>query len=365
MFSTFGHVFRATTFGESHGSGVGVVIDGCPAGLALSPDAIQAALKRRRPGQSRFTTPRDEPDEVQVLSGVQAGVTLGTPIALLVTNRDTRPDDYAAMDEVPRPSHADYTYLAKYGLKARSGGGRASARETIGRVAAGAVADVLLRESGVRCVAWVSSIGAVDAAVEDPLEVTRERVDRSPVRCPDPEASRRMEAEVASALEAQDSVGGVVSCVCQGVPAGWGEPVFGKLEALLAQALLSIPACKGFESGAGFAGARRRGSELNDLFCAAEGGGLSTRTNHSGGVQGGISNGRPVVFRAAFKPAATIGRAQDTVDYAGHPVRLECRGRHDPCVLPRAVPVVEAMAQLVLADLALLHRRLDRGGPVS
>ncbi len=362
MSSTFGHVFRATTFGESHGFGVGVVVDGCPAGLAFAVERIQAALHRRRPGQSRLTTPREEPDEVQMLSGVQDGVTLGTPVALLVSNRDSRPGDYAAMDAVPRPSHADYTYLAKYGLKARSGGGRASARETIGRVAAGAVAEMLLEALGVRCVAWVSSIGSVDAAVEAPLDVTRERVDASPVRCPDPETSLRMEAEVAAALEAQDSVGGVVSCVCRGVPAGWGEPVFGKMEALLAQAMLSIPACKGFEIGAGFAGSRQRGSELNDLFCAAEGGGLGTRTNHSGGVQGGISNGQPILLRAAFKPAATIGRAQDTVDYEGRPVRLECRGRHDPCVLPRAVPVVEAMAQLVLADLALQHRRLERGG---
>lgn len=362
MFSTFGHLFRATTFGESHGSGVGVVVDGCPSGLPFRLESVQAALNRRRPGQSRFTTPRDESDTVSVLSGVQDGVTLGTPIALVVPNQDQRPGDYATMDPAPRPSHADYTYLAKYGVKARSGGGRASARETIGRVAAGAVAEQLLASLGVRVVAWVGSVGGVDARVGDPCAVTRAQVDASPVRCPDPESARKIESEIEAALADNDSVGGVVTCCCQGLPPGWGEPVFGKLDALLAQAMLSLPACKGFEIGEGFRAARCRGSAMNDLFMPGEGGRLSTRTNHSGGVQGGISNGQPVLFRAAFKPAATIGRPQDTVDYEGRAFRLECKGRHDPCVLPRAVPIVEAMAQLVLADVALLHRRLGADG---
>ncbi len=299
---------------------------------------------------------------MSVLSGVQDGVTLGTPIALMVANRDQRPGDYAEMDSAPRPSHADYTYLAKYGVKARSGGGRASARETIGRVASGAVAAMLLERWGVRCVAWVSSVGAVDAPVEDPEAVTREQVDASPVRCPDPASASRIEAEIQSALDAQDSVGGIVTCVCQGVPAGWGEPVFGKLDALLAQAMLSIPACKGFDVGDGFRASRGRGSALNDVFRAGPDGRLTTSSNHSGGIQGGISNGRPIVFRAAFKPAATIGQLQETVDYAGCPVQLRCKGRHDPCVLPRAVPVVEAMVLLVLADAALLQSRLWSGG---
>lgn len=364
MFSTFGHMFRATTFGESHGTGVGVVVDGCPAGLPFRLEAVQAALNRRRPGQSRFTTPRDEADAVSVQSGVQDGITLGTPISLFVANRDQRPSDYEEMDTAPRPSHADYTYLLKYGVKARSGGGRASARETIGRVASGAVAEMLLARWGVRCVAWVSSVGSVDVATPRPEAVTREQVDASLVRCPDPEAARRIEAEIEAALSDKDSVGGTVTCVCTGVPGGWGEPVFGKLEAMLAQAMLSIPACKGFDIGGGFAAARGRGSQLNDLFRMGPDGRLCTVTNHSGGIQGGISNGQPIVFRAAFKPAATIGRAQDTVDYHGKPVQYECRGRHDPCVLPRAVPIVEAMANLVLADAALMQLRGSLpGGP--
>ncbi len=348
-----------TTFGESHGQGVGAVVDGCPSGLRFDPAAVQAALARRRPGQSHLTTPRNEQDVVNVLSGVQEGVTLGTPISLLVYNRDQRPQDYGTMDAAPRPSHADYTYLAKYGLKARSGGGRASARETLARVAAGAVAEMVLERRGVRCVAWVSGVGAVETAEVDPLTVTRERVDALPVRCPDPAAAAAMQREIEAALAERDSVGGCITCVCRGVPAGWGEPVFGKLEALLAQAMLSIPACKGFEVGGGFALARCRGSAVNDRFRADTGNRLGTVSNHSGGIQGGISNGQPILFRVVFKPAATIGRVQETVDYAGNPVRFECVGRHDPCVLPRAVPVVEAMAQLVLADAALMQRRLD------
>jgi chorismate synthase len=355
MSSTFGTVFRATTFGESHCRGVGVVVDGCPPRLPLNEADIQRQLDRRRPGQSRLTTEREEADRVSILSGTENGLSLGTPIALLIPNQDQRPVDYAALQQIPRPSHADYTYQAKYGIRASSGGGRASARETIGRVAAGAVAEKFLRDRlGVEIVAWVSSVGEVDAPEADVLQVDRETLDLSPVRCPDAETARRMIAEISRVKDSRDSVGGVVTCVCRGVPAGLGEPVFGKTEALLAQAMLSIPAVKGFEIGSGFSGARMLGSRHNDPF-TAKGGRLGTVTNRSGGVQGGITNGEPIVFRVAFKPPATIGQSQDTVDFDGAPVTLEARGRHDPCVVPRAVPIVESMAALVLADLALIQ----------
>ena len=358
MGSTFGRRFTVTTFGESHGNGVGAVVDGCPACLALTEADIQRQLDRRRPGQSALTTARREVDRLEVLSGVENGLTLGTPIALLVRNVDTQPGDYSALAGIPRPSHADYTYRAKYGIAASSGGGRASARETVGRVAAGAVAETFLRVvHGVEIVAWASAVGEVTAPDLSETPPTREEVDAHPSRCPDPHAAAAMAETIAAAAAAGDSVGGVVSCVCLGVPAGWGEPVFDKLEAVLAAAMLSIPAAKGFEIGAGFVGARRRGSELNDVFVPDERGRpgmLSTRTNHSGGVQGGISNGRPIVFRVAFKPCASIAIPQDTVNYEGNPVRLEAKGRHDPCVVARAVPVVEAMAALVMADAACL-----------
>jgi chorismate synthase len=355
MFSSFGTVFRATTFGESHCAGVGVVVDGCPPRLPLTEADIQPHLDRRRPGQSRLTTEREEADRVSILSGTENGLTLGTPIALLIQNQDQRPVDYAALREVPRPSHADYTYQVKYGIRASSGGGRASARETIGRVAAGAVAEKFLRDRfGVEIVAWVSSVGEVLAPETDVLQVDREALDVSPVRCPHEESAERMIAEIAKVKAAQDSVGGVVACVCRNVPAGLGEPVFGKAEALLAQAMLSIPATKGFEIGSGFAGARMRGSLHNDPF-VPKNGRIGTLTNRSGGVQGGITNGEPIVFRVAFKPPATIGQAQESVDFSGRPVTLEAGGRHDPCVVPRAVPIVESMAALVLADLALLQ----------
>lgn len=355
MFSTFGTVFRATTFGESHCRGVGVVVDGCPPRLPLSEADIQRQLDRRRPGQSRLTTEREEADRVGILSGTENGLTLGTPIALLVPNQDQRPVDYAAMQQVARPSHADYTYQVKYGVRASSGGGRASARETIGRVAAGAVAEKFLQERfGAEIVAWVSSVGGVDAPDVDVAFIHRAAVDRSDVRCPHAESAARMTAEIAKVKAARDSIGGVVACVCRNVPAGLGEPVFGKTEALLAQAMLSIPATKGFEIGSGFAGARMRGSVHNDPF-VAKNGRIGTLTNRSGGVQGGITNGEPIVFRVAFKPPATIGQAQETVDFDGSPVTLEARGRHDPCVVPRAVPIVESMAALVLADLALIQ----------
>ncbi len=360
MSSTHGEVFRVSTFGESHGPGLGAVIDGCPPRLPLDAALIQAALDRRRPGQSDLATPRRESDQVEILSGVQDGLTLGTPIGLLIRNGDQRPADYDDLAATPRPSHADYTYQAKYGIRAVSGGGRASARETCARVAAGAVAEQLLRlRWGVQIVAWVHAVGAEAPGEVDPTTVTRDQVDRHAVRCPDPVAALRFTDAIAAARDAQDSVGGVVACVIRGAPAGWGEPVFDKAEALLARAMLSLPASKGFEIGSGFEGARRRGSEHNDAFVGRADGMLGTATNRSGGVQGGITNGEPVLLRIAFKPPATIGREQRTVDFAGHPVTLAARGRHDPCVVPRAVPIVEAMAALVMADLAL--RQAARG----
>jgi chorismate synthase len=356
MFSTFGTLFRVSTFGESHGRGVGVVIDGCPARLPLTEADIQRQLDRRRPGQSRLTTEREEADQVTILSGTQNELTLGTPIGLMVPNRDQRPADYEQLDRAPRPSHADFTYQAKYGIRAASGGGRASARETIGRVAAGAVAEKFLQDRhGVEIVAWVSAVGELDAPEVEALSIDRAAVDQSAVRCPDAETAGRMIAEISRVREAADSIGGVVTCVCRNVPVGLGEPVFGKTEALLAQAMLSIPATKGFEIGSGFSGARMRGSRYNDPFVLKDGR-LGTLTNRSGGVQGGITNGEPVVFRVAFKPPATIGQAQATVDFDGKPVTLEARGRHDPCVVPRAVPIVESMAALVLADLVLIQK---------
>ncbi len=353
MSSTLGTLLRVSTFGESHGVGVGAIVDGCPAGLQLSEADIQPQLDRRRPGQSDLTTPREEADKVTILSGVENGLTLGTPIGLLVHNKDQRPGDYGEMDQVPRPSHADFTYQAKYGTRASSGGGRSSARETIGRVAAGAIAEKILREQwGVEIVAWVSSVGAEQAADVDPDAVSRAQVDATLARCPDKASAERMEKLVREVLSAKDSIGGVVSCVCRNVPAGWGEPVFDKLDAMLAKAMLSLPATKGFEIGSGFAGTQLRGSQHNDPF-VRKGDRLGTVTNHAGGMLGGISNGESILFRVAFKPVATIGLAQETVDFAGNPVVLEAKGRHDPCVVPRAVPIVETMAALVLLDLAL------------
>ncbi len=353
MSSTFGNYLRVTTFGESHCKAVGAVVDGYPSRIALSEADIQKQLDRRRPGQSDLTTPRSETDQVTILSGVEDGFTLGTPVALMVNNRDQRPGDYASMNDIPRPSHADFTYMAKYGIKASSGGGRSSARETIGRVAAGAMAELFLKKRfGVEIVAFVSAIGKITAPHIDFSTITRDMVDQNAVRCPHKESAAAMTQIVHDMKDANDSIGGVVTCVCRGVPAGWGEPVFQKLEAMLAQAMLSIPATKGFEIGSGFAGATMRGSEHNDPFTMKPYG-LGTLTNRSGGVQGGISNGEPVYFRVAFKPPATIALAQKTVDYQGNETVLESTGRHDPCVVPRAVPVVEAMAALVLGDMAM------------
>lgn len=354
MSSTFGTLFKVTTFGESHGKAVGAIVDGCPANLPLTEADIQPQLDRRRPGQSSLTTPRDEADRVTILSGTENGVTLGTPIGLSVNNSDQRPGDYGDMAAVPRPSHADYTYLMKYGVKASSGGGRSSARETIGRVAAGAIAEKWLktRFGEVSIIAYVSSVGKIALADLPEKELTRTLVDATPVRCPDAGTAQKMIAAIEKARDEKDSLGGTLTCICRGFPAGLGEPVFDKLEARLAQAMLSIPAVKGFEIGSGFAGTLMRGSQHNDVF-VQKNGRLGTKTNYSGGVQGGISNGEPVVFRIAIKPVATIGLAQETVALDGRAVTLEAKGRHDPCVLPRAVPIVEAMTALVLADAAL------------
>jgi chorismate synthase len=360
MSSSFGRLFRVTTFGESHGAGVGCVVDGCPPRIPIAEAEIQQQLDRRRPGQSDLTTSRAEPDRVTILSGVEEGLTLGTPIGLLVANRDARAQDYRALREAPRPSHADFTYQAKYGIRAKSGGGRASARETVARVTAGAIAEGVLRElHRVEIVAWVQAVGMIEAPEVDPEQITREAVDLTPVRCPDVPAAEAMAAAIAAVRAEADSLGGVVACACRGVPAGWGEPVFDRLDALLAQAMLSIPATKGFEIGSGFAGARMRGSEHNDPF-VLKGNRLGTRTNRSGGIQGGISNGEPIVMRVAFKPPATISRPQRSADYEGRELVLKASGRHDPCVVPRAVPIVESMAALVLVDLALRQRA--RGG---
>ncbi len=353
MSSHFGTLFRISTFGESHCKAVGVVIDGCPPGLRLHEADIQRQLDRRRPGQSSLTTDRKEGDLVTILSGTENGVTLGSPIALKVDNLDQRPGDYGDMASIPRPSHADYTYLAKYGIKASSGGGRSSARETIGTVASGAVAAKLLREKyGVEIVAWVSGVGPYEAGPVDQATITSEQIDANDLRCPDPVAAEQMRALIVSLKDAGNSTGGVVSCIIRGVPAGLGEPVYEKLEAKLAQAMLAIPATKGFEIGSGFAGAKMTGSEHNDPFVMKDGL-LGTATNYSGGIQGGISNGEIVHFRVAFKPPATISQAQQTVNYQGDPITLEAKGRHDPCVVPRAVAIVESMAALVIIDMAM------------
>jgi len=359
MGSELGRIFRISTFGESHGGGVGVLVDGCPPRLALDVGEIQRDLDRRRPGQSTLTTPRQEEDRAEILSGVFEGRTLGTPIAILVRNQDARPSAYEAMKDVYRPSHADYTTEAKYGIRNWQGGGRASARETVGRVAAGAIARKLLRTAaGIEVLAWVQSVHEVEAKV-DPGSVTLESVESNPVRCPDTAAAAEMAARIDAARRRGDSLGGVVECIARGVPPGLGEPVFDRLEADLARALLSLPASKGFEVGSGFAGTRLTGIAHNDPFVPGPGGRPRTSSNRSGGVQGGISNGEDIVLRVAFKPTATIASPQQTVDRAGRAVVLEAQGRHDPCVLPRAVPVVEAMVLLVLADHWLRQRTVD------
>jgi len=362
MGDTFGRLFRVTTFGESHGPAVGAVVDGCPARIPIALDEIQTELDRRRPGQSRITTQRQEADRVEILSGVRDGLTLGTAIGLLVRNEDQKSEDYGEMRTKFRPSHADYTYQAKYRIRAWEGGGRASARETVGRVAAGAIARKLLTvAAGVEIVGWVKQVHTLETSIE-PSEVTRAQVESNIVRCPDDAVAQRMIAAIDQARKDGDSLGGVVEAVARNVPAGLGDPVFDKLEADLAKAMISLPAAKGFESGSGFAGTRLRGSEHNDLFYT-DGNRIRTRTNRSGGIQGGISNGEDIVLRVAFKPTATILREQETVDEEGRPTTLKPRGRHDPCVLPRAVPIVEAMLALVLADHFLRQRALSQPAP--
>ena len=349
MGSTFGKLFRISTWGESHGGSVGVVIDGCPPGLPLSREDIQAELDRRRPGQSDITTPRNEPDTVEILSGIHDGHTLGTPIAMNVRNKDARPSAYEDMKKAYRPSHADYTYDAKYGRRMAEGGGRSSARETIGRVAAGAIARKILKlAAGVEIVAYIESIE--DIRIPDQIgDITREAVEATAVRCPHPETAQLMIERIKAVRSEGDSVGGVVGCTTRGLPTGLGEPVFDRLEADLAKAMLSLPATKGFEVGSGFGGTSLRGSQHNDVFENREGE-IRTRTNHAGGVLGGISSGEDLYFRTAFKPTATILREQETVTSEGDPTTLMGKGRHDACVLPRAVPIVEAMTALVLVD---------------
>jgi len=355
MGNSFGRLFRITTWGESHGGGVGVVIDGCPPRLCLTEADIQPDLDRRRPGQSSIVSPRKETDRVQILSGVFEGKTLGTPISLWVKNEDARPEAYSEMALKFRPSHADYTYQAKFGVRNWQGGGRSSARETIGRVAAGAVARKILREQfKVVIVAYVKQVQRIQAQV-DADKVTPRQVESNMVRCPDPAAAARMIRLIEKMRRDGDSVGGLIECVVRGAPPGWGEPVFDRLEADLAKAMLSLPASKGFEVGSGFAGMLMTGRQHNDLF-RMKAGRVRTVTNNSGGIQGGISNGENILFRVAFKPVATVMSEQQTVDVNFQNTTLKARGRHDPCVLPRAVPMVEAMAALVLADHALRQR---------
>jgi chorismate synthase len=350
MGSSFGQLFRISTFGESHGGAVGVILEGCPPRLTLDLAAIQAELDRRRPGQSRITTPRKEDDRVEILSGLLDGVTLGTPIALVVRNKDQRPQDYKEMEVAFRPSHADATYQAKYGIQARSGGGRASARETIGRVAAGAIAKQLLAHvAGTEVIAWVKRIHTIEASI-DPATVSLEAVEANIVRCPDGASAERMIERIEAIGRDGDSCGGVIECLVRRPPVGLGMPVFDKLEADLAKAVMSLPATKGFEIGSGFAGTLLLGSEHNDAFLPTGDGRLRTATNNSGGIQGGISNGEPILIRVAFKPTATIRKQQQTINAAGEATTMAAKGRHDPCVLPRAVPMVEAMVALVLAD---------------
>jgi len=356
MASNFGHLFRITTWGESHGGGVGVVVDGCPPRLKLSEADIQPDLDRRRPGQSKITTPRKESDTIHILSGISStGLTLGTPISMWVKNEDQRSEAYNEMKDKFRPSHADFTYFAKYGIRAWQGGGRASARETIGRVAAGAIAKKILREKfGVEVLAYVKQVQKIIGDV-NPEKVKLKDVESNIVRCPDAKAAVKMIRLIEKMRSEGNTVGGIVEGIARGVPAGWGEPVFDKLEADLAKAMLSLPACKGFESGDGFAGILLTGLEHNDPI-RAKSRKVFTTTNRSGGIQGGISNGETIFFRTAFKPVATVMHEQDTVDEALHNTTLKGRGRHDPCVLPRAVPMVEAMTALVLVDHALRQR---------
>jgi chorismate synthase len=353
--STFGTAFKITTFGESHGPALGLTIEGCPAGLEIDPDFIQSEMNRRRPGQSKIVTQRKEADQVEILSGVFEGKSTGTPIGIVIRNQDQRSKDYSHIADKYRPSHADYTFTAKYGHRDYRGGGRSSARETAARVAGGAVAQLLLTQLGVKVRSYVSQVGAV--ILDKPYHaLDLSLIESNDVRCPDPATAAEMEALIRQVRKAGDTIGGVVSAVATGVPAGWGEPVFDKLHADLAKAMLSINACKGFEYGSGFGGVSMRGSEHNDSFYTDENGKVRTRQNLSGGIQGGISNGEDIYFRAAFKPVATIVSEQESINEAGEKVTVAGKGRHDPCVLPRAVAIVDNMFALVLADHYLRQR---------
>jgi chorismate synthase len=350
--NTFGTLFRLTTFGESHGSIIGGIIDGCPPNIEINVDVIQNELDRRRPGQSKIATPRKEDDQIEIHSGVYEGKTTGTPIGFSIKNKTHRSSDYDQLKDVYRPSHADFTYDKKYGIRDHRGGGRSSARETACRVAAGAIAKQVLQ--GVHVSSFVSQVGEVsmDRNTEN-IQLTT--IDKSIVRCPDALAAEKMIAHIEELRDSGDSVGGVITCIIKGVPAGLGEPVFDKLHADLGKAMLSINAVKGFEIGSGFAAAGMRGSQHNDSFTE----GFATKTNYSGGIQGGISNGQDIVFRVAFKPVATIKAVQQTIDKNGKPIELAARGRHDPCVVPRAVPIVDAMTYLVLVDHFLRQKAIE------
>jgi chorismate synthase len=355
--NSFGQLFRITTFGESHGEAIGVIIDGCPAQLPVDLDYIQGELDKRKPGQSKITTQRKESDTVKILSGVFEGKTTGTPIAMLIPNEDQRSKDYSHNTGVFRPSHADYTYQTKYGIRDHRGGGRSSARETAARVAAGALAKLLLKTQGIEIVAHVSSVGAINAPnveITNVQEFINDR-EKNIVRCADPATAEEMIEYIDSIRKQGDTVGGKVSCYVKNCPVGLGDPVFDKLHADLGKAMLSINAVHGFEFGSGFAGSEMRGSEHNDIFITDKDG-IKTITNFSGGIQGGISNGMPIEFKVAFKPVATIMQSQATVDSEGNAAEISGKGRHDPCVVPRAVPIIEAMAALVLADHWLRNR---------
>lgn len=354
MSNTFGTLFKLTTFGESHGAGIGGVIDGMPASITVDLDFLQAELNRRRPGQSKLTTDRKEADKVEILSGTFEGKTTGCPIGFLVRNENQHSNDYDNMRNVFRPSHADFTYQTKYGIRDHRGGGRTSARETIARVVGGAFAKMVLREKGIRITAYTSQVGNI-ALTGTYHDYDFSEIEKNPVRCPDPVKAEQM-AQLISEVKAEgDTIGGIITCVIQGCPIGLGEPVFGKLHAQLGAAMLGINAVKGFEYGEGFAGVTARGSQQNDIFTTNNAGNITTRTNHSGGIQGGLSNGQDIYFRVAFKPVATLLREQSTVDINGKATTLKARGRHDPCVLPRAVPIVEAMAAMVILDNYMLN----------
>jgi chorismate synthase len=356
--NSFGKIFSLTSFGESHGSAIGGVIDGCPPGFSISQEAIQKQLARRRPGQSTISTQRNESDQVEFLSGMMDEKTTGTPIGFLIRNKDQKSTDYDQLKDVYRPSHADFTYEAKYGIRDHRGGGRASARETIARVVAGTLAEEILKSLNVKIVAWVSQVGQ-QRFDSSQLSFQREQVDATLVRCPDFEAAELMLQAIEKAREEGDSLGGIITCCIEGVPAGWGEPVFDKLHADLGKAMLSINAVKGFSIGSGFEAVSMKGSEHNDEFITTEKG-ISTLTNHSGGIQGGISNGQPIWFQVAFKPVASISKTQQTVTRDGLAQSLDIKGRHDPCVVPRAVPIVESMAALVLIDHWLRTRAINQ-----